>query len=284
MAASPGTGKSAQASDFATPQSAYNLRLEIGKMQVQPTMWGPSFPNACLLPSITIRCHAVHMKQRIPLLTMYPAGVSGGGNFCTAASACPIMISTMQAPDGHKAREALSALQAEVRYLSQQPEAAAAVAAAAGATPDTADQLLGQLNQMLRTMEQRQQDAQAAACQEAEAEAAGPSASGGSTAQAVSPRQQEQSQQPQQQQQQQPVFSEADANAIAYLRAEVARLERLAETTLQTKLAMDGLLRRVAVWGQPGVGTLIAEGRLQCSRGASRRRRKRRPVHHVNRL
>jgi hypothetical protein len=62
----------------------------------------------------------------------------------------------LQAPEGKKAHEALTALQAEVRAYSQEPSAAAAVAGAAGATPDTANRWLEQLTHILHTMEQRQ--------------------------------------------------------------------------------------------------------------------------------
>ncbi|GIL83344.1 hypothetical protein Vretifemale_12169 [Volvox reticuliferus] len=167
-------------------------------------------------------------------------------------------IGKLQTPEGQKAQEALSALQAEVRYLSQQPEAAAAFAAAAGATPDTADRLLGQLTQMLKTMEQRQQDAQPQTPgSQATGAAAGPSATaaaserggggGGNSSLAASP------QVPELHPKQQPVTSEADASAIAYLKAEVARLERLKEINLQTNQAIESLLRRVAVLEQAGL-------------------------------
>ncbi|GLI59829.1 hypothetical protein VaNZ11_001815 [Volvox africanus] len=168
-------------------------------------------------------------------------------------------IGKLQVPEGQKAQEALSALQAEVRYLSQQPEAAAAFAAAAGATPDTADRLLGQLTQMLKTMEQRQQDAHSQTPgSKATNAAAGPSASaaagerggssgGGNASLAASP------QPPELLSKQQQVNPEADASAIAYLKSEVARLERLKEINLQTNLAIESLLRKVEVLEQAGL-------------------------------
>jgi hypothetical protein len=181
-----------------------------------------------------------------------------------------LRLPVSQGPEGPKAQEALSALQAEVRCLREQPDAAAAFAAAAGATPDTADRLLDQLTHMLHTMEQRQRDAESAASQApgAASGAAGPStASANHDAGGRAPSEAGTPQQPRQQQQ---MNAEADASAIAMLRAEVARLQRLKEAGLQADQAFESMQGKVAMPEPAGASETARTNRVSWSTGPGR--------------
>ncbi|GFR48937.1 hypothetical protein Agub_g10944 [Astrephomene gubernaculifera] len=175
-------------------------------------------------------------------------------------------IGKLQAPEGSKAEEARTALQAEVRCCSQRPDAAAVVAAAAGATPDTADRLLEQLTQMLGSLEQRQRDGQEPGSSQAggTAPAANPNTASDPASAAATPSGKETAAAGALQRQQ-PSNAEDEANLIALLRTEVARLQRLRAINVQANQAIESLLSKVAMLeaGSTGGSNPHMDGLLQ---------------------
>ncbi|GLC48508.1 hypothetical protein PLESTB_000105700 [Pleodorina starrii] len=157
-------------------------------------------------------------------------------------------IGNLQGPEGPEAEEALLELQAEVGCYRSQPEVLAAVAAAASATPNNADRLLTQLTQILRNMEQREQETQAAGSQAGSGAGASGSAAPGEVAgngsSCSSPRRQEQ---------QQKANSEPETRVIDMVRSEIARLERLKTVNLQANEAFDSLLGKLDTMKETGV-------------------------------
>ncbi len=189
----------------------------------------------------------------------------------------------MQAPQGKRAQEALSALQAEVRCYSQQPAAVEAVAAAAAATPDTADQLLQRLNDMLQGMERRSEGGQgdpsaapptaasmalpaSGSGRMAEAAAAG----GPGVASSVPELSKAGATGDAAQRQHQQAAGDSEADLVAMLKSEVARLQRLQEANTMAERAVTSLLSKLSTVGPPagedagGLGHRVAYVTCRC--------------------
>ncbi|KXZ54627.1 hypothetical protein GPECTOR_4g692 [Gonium pectorale] len=182
----------------------------------------------CLLVPPSVRDTISRRTGEEARVDGHAAGRAAGVGSDSQSRSLRSEIGKLQMPEGAKAQEALSELQAEVRCFSHQPAAAAAVAGAAAATPETADHWIAKLSEILGNMQQRNDQAAGAGVGDTQ-----PMALDGGVA---APAQADGAEQARQR-----AHASVDDEAIERVKSEVARLQRMAAATMQTKQVLEAL-------------------------------------------